>query len=78
MKHPHRGATGDARPATPAQSSPAPAQSAGPDDELEVRIREAAYFRYLTRGAVVGHEMEDWLQAEAELLQSGEASDTSH
>jgi len=78
MKHPHRGAAGEARPETPAKSSPAPVLSAGPDDELEVRIREAAYFRYLTRGAEVGHEMEDWLQAEAELLESGEAPGTSH
>lgn len=78
MKHPHRAAAGEVRPAAPAQSSPAPVPSAGSDGEWEVRIREAAYFRYLARGAEVGHEMEDWLQAEAELLESGEAPDTSH
>jgi hypothetical protein len=78
MKHPHRGAAGEARPATPAKSSPAPVLPAGPDDKLEARIREAAYYRYLTRGAEIGHEMEDWLQAEAELLESGEAPDNSH
>jgi hypothetical protein len=78
MKHPHRVAAGEARPAAPAQSSPAPDPSADSDGEWEVRIREAAYFRYLARGAEVGHEMEDWLQAEAELLESGEAPDTSH
>jgi hypothetical protein len=78
MKHPHRGAAGEARPTTAVKSSPAPVLSAGNGDELEVRIREAAYFRYLTRGAEVGHEMEDWLQAEAELLESGQAPDSSH
>ena len=78
MKHPHHSAAGEARPATHSKSSPTPVLPAGPDDGLEVRIREAAYYRYLMRGAEVGHEMEDWLQAEAELLQSGNAPDASH
>ena len=78
MKHPHRAAAGEARAATPVKSSPGPVPAAAPGGELEMRIREAAYFRYLTRGAEVGHEMEDWLQAEAELLESGQAPDTSH
>lgn len=78
MKHPHRGAGSEARPATPAEIGPASATPAQSNDELEVRIREAAYFRYLARGAEVGHELEDWLQAEAELLENGEAPDASH
>jgi hypothetical protein len=29
-------------------------------------IREAAYFHFEARGGVGGHELEDWLRAEAE------------
>ncbi|HRH87682.1 MAG TPA: DUF2934 domain-containing protein [Rubrivivax sp.] len=62
---------------------PAPVQStaqaaAAPDDDLDTQIREAAYYRYLARGAVVGHEMEDWLRAEAELLDARKADDRTH
>ena len=35
-------------------------------DRLE-RIREAAYFRYVDRGYEHGHDLEDWLEAEAEI-----------
>jgi len=45
---------------------------------MEVQIREAAYYRYLARGAQVGHELEDWLQAESHLLETGKSEDTSH
>ena len=31
-------------------------------------IQEAAYFRALRRGFVPGHEFEDWLAAEAEVI----------
>ncbi len=33
----------------------------------EHRIAEAAYYRYLKRGAQPGHDLDDWLQAEREL-----------
>jgi hypothetical protein len=36
-------------------------------EEREAMIREAAYFRYLEHGCCDGHDMEDWLEAEAEL-----------
>ncbi|HEV2732269.1 MAG TPA: DUF2934 domain-containing protein [Terriglobales bacterium] len=36
--------------------------------ELEDQIRRRAYELYEQRGRVDGHELEDWLQAEAELL----------
>ena len=36
-------------------------------DQREGMIREAAYFRYLDRGCSPGHDLEDWLEAEAEL-----------
>lgn len=35
-------------------------------EKLE-RIRAAAYFRYVDRGYEHGHDLEDWLEAEAEI-----------
>jgi hypothetical protein len=35
------------------------------------RIAELAYFRALARGFTPGHELEDWLAAEAEIDQRG-------
>ena len=78
MKQPHRAATRGAQPAPPAKSRPPAAGSAAHDGDVEVQIREAAYFRYLARGAEVGHDLEDWLQAEAQLLESEKADDVSH
>lgn len=39
----------------------------GPSAERERLIAEAAYFRAQARGFVPGRELEDWLQAEAEV-----------
>lgn len=39
-----------------------------PDDDIEERIRVAAYFRAERRGFVGGYELEDWVAAEVELL----------
>jgi hypothetical protein len=36
-------------------------------DERENRIRVAAYYRYLKRGCRHGHDLDDWLAAEAEI-----------
>lgn len=36
-------------------------------DERETMIREAAYYHYQQRGYAPGHDMDDWLAAEAEL-----------
>ena len=36
-------------------------------EERENMIREAAYHKYLQRGGESGHELEDWLAAEAEI-----------
>ncbi len=33
----------------------------------EQRIRELAYSRYLQRGGADGHDLDDWLQAEAQV-----------
>lgn len=35
--------------------------------EREERIRVAAYYRYLARGAAPGHALDDWLAAEWEI-----------
>jgi len=36
-------------------------------DEREAMIRVGAYYRYLQRGCIHGHDLEDWLAAETEL-----------
>ncbi|MBI5719608.1 MAG: DUF2934 domain-containing protein [Burkholderiales bacterium] len=50
------------------------AQAVGPqaDSPREMRIREAAYALYLARGQAEGHDVDDWLAAEAAL--AGEAA----
>jgi hypothetical protein len=37
-------------------------------DELRKLVSEAAYYRAKQRGFTPGHEVEDWIQAEAEVL----------
>jgi hypothetical protein len=37
-------------------------------DELRKLISEAAYYRAKQRGFAPGHELEDWIQAEAEVI----------
>jgi len=41
-------------------------------EQREAMIREAAYFRYIRRGYAHGHDLEDWLAAEAD-VESGSA-----
>ena len=41
-----------------------------PEPMLEQAIRQRAYELYVERGMVPGHALEDWLQAEAELVQA--------
>ncbi len=41
--------------------------------ELQARIAERAYNLYEKRGHQAGHDLEDWLQAEREVLQQEEA-----
>jgi hypothetical protein len=36
--------------------------------QLEQQIRLRAYALYESRGGEVGHDLDDWLQAEAEIL----------
>ena len=47
-------------------------------DTREARIAEAAYWRAERRGFAPGGEMEDWLQAERELDEQHQQSDTSN
>ena len=55
--------------AAPAKITPKAVSTPQPSTE-EVRklISEAAYYRAKRRGFVPGHELEDWIQAEAEVL----------
>ena len=38
-----------------------------PPEEIDRMIQEAAYFHFVERGYEPGHEIEDWLAAEAEV-----------
>ena len=47
----------------------------GPAEERQARIRERAFELYVVRGQEDGHDLEDWVQAEAE-ISAGKASAT--
>jgi hypothetical protein len=53
-------------PSKPPSKPRAPAR-AKPED-LRQLISEAAYYRAKRRGFAPGHELEDWIQAEAEVM----------
>jgi hypothetical protein len=59
-------------PRTPATASPSGFTGEGradvSADELRKLISEAAYYRAKQRGFAPGHELEDWIQAEAEVM----------
>lgn len=74
MKHSHHTSIHEAPPKAHPTSDPAAAGSADRDGDIEVQIREAAYYRYLARGAEIGRELEDWLRAESELLENEKSS----
>lgn len=66
-----------------ASSSPRSAKEITPSasveltrDELQKLISEAAYFRAKQRGFQPGHEVEDWIQAEAEVMRRLERRST--
>ena len=46
-------------------------------EEQQRMIREAAYYHYLQRGAAHGHDLEDWLAAEAEMVPLESAAQVS-
>jgi hypothetical protein len=70
MKHAHT-AHGKAK-AAPAAAPPQPAAEAthGTESKDEF-VRQAAYYYYEARGRVGGHELDDWLRAEAEFERLG-------
>jgi hypothetical protein len=78
MKQSHHASRHQAKSELLAGGALAPAGPAGHDGGVEVQIREAAYYRYLARGAEAGHELEDWLHAESQLLEDGKSEDISH
>lgn len=73
-------ATKKERPAPPprrpaAKPVPGPgARGEMPKEELRKRISEAAYYRAKQRGFAPGHELEDWISAEAEVRQRMEGA----
>ena len=40
----------------------------GLESSVPIRVARRAYELYLKRGGIDGHEVEDWLQAEREIL----------
>jgi Protein of unknown function (DUF2934) len=77
MKHAHT-AHGKAKSAPPAADT-RPAAEAAPDAGSKAEfVRQAAYYYYEARGRVGGHELDDWLKAEAEFerLCQPQAGDT--
>ncbi len=48
-------------------SDPIPTELKAQTPELDERIRRRAYELYEQRGRLEGHDVDDWLQAEAEL-----------
>jgi hypothetical protein len=47
-------------------------------EEVRKLIAEAAYYRAKKRGFTPGHEVEDWVQAEAEVLRRIGADQSKH
>ena len=50
---------------------------APPEPMLEQAIRLRAYELYIKRGKTPGHDLDDWLQAEAELVHGHSSSDSN-
>jgi hypothetical protein len=50
-------------------SKKSPATAAGDPQELEDQIRERAYELYEARGREDGHDLDDWLLAEEEIME---------
>jgi Protein of unknown function (DUF2934) len=48
-----------------------------PEPMREQAIRQRAYELYIKRGMAPGHALDDWLQAEAELVHGHSTSDSN-
>lgn len=55
-------------PVTPWSNPNLPSEGDIGSVQYERMVREAAYFRYVQRGYEPGHDIDDWLAAEAELF----------
>ena len=51
--------------------------TAPPEPMLEQAIRQRAYELYIKRAKAPGHALDDWLQAEAELVLGHSTSDSN-
>jgi hypothetical protein len=68
-KAPSKTPAASARPAAKrAAAQPFEARAEISPDELRKLIAEAAYYRAKERGFAPGYEVEDWVQAEAEIV----------
>lgn len=76
MKHAQHSPTA-ARPARPPAAADTPA-AAAPAEQKDAFVRQAAYYHYQARGCVGGHELEDWLKAEAEFERLSQPGDVEH
>ena len=59
-------ATSQARP----EREPVPSQPVSPCDDLHIRIAQRAYELHAERGYRQGYALDDWLEAEREILGS--------
>jgi hypothetical protein len=57
--------------AEPAVTLPVASDLIITEPELQSRIRDLAYRLYLQRGCIDGHDLEDWLEAEAIVRHGG-------
>ena len=57
-----------------ADAHPAPLMASANGDNLETRIRARAYELFEQRGAQEGQDLDDWFQAEREILASQSAT----
>ena len=67
---PDNGAAAPRKPTSEQRAVPLPSSSARAEvsaEEIRQLIAEAAYYRAKQRGFQPGHELDDWVQAEAEV-----------
>lgn len=57
-----------------ANATPKPDSIRAPAGDIRQLIAEAAYYRAKQRGFAPGHELDDWVQAESEVMRRVERS----
>jgi hypothetical protein len=73
MKHAHH--TPKAAKSAPPPAAAEEAAAAAPAERKEDFVRETAYYYYEARGRIGGHELDDWLKAEAEFERLSQPDD---